>query len=309
MKKEIRKIQNPPKGVLVPLVRNFMAEGTPSIESPADVQFHTDLLNLMVAREIERGSREKGFYSPSSLGDHCLRKAFLGRHAVRQEGAPSPYNELTHYYFITGNYAHIKWQFILHKMEKWIGNSSIFQVHGYEIPVQSKHGDHRGTIDVVASVYNEPLVLDFKGLNTFAARKVGYGRIPVSYRIQVSDYMVLWNADKNCPFKISRGLLVAEDKTGGENYLQEVVVSLKKDGPKVRRRLDALREHEQAKTIPPPSCKSLKDKSFIGCQFRDICHDEVAAVGKAHTESMRAMLKDQETPTATRISTVLKRKR
>src|SRR5580765_2109612 len=307
MKKEIRRVQAP-KGILVPLIERFMESNAVDISSPDDVKFLEYLATKMMRREEDRRIEGLGVFGPSSLGDPCLRKAYLTRHAVRPAGAPSPYNFRSHYFFLTGNFLHIKWQFVLYKLERWIANSSVFRVHGYEIPVKSKHGDHGGTIDALALIYEEPFVLDFQGLNMWSSKKVGFGNISRQYRTQVADYMLLWNSQRSKPFEVKRSLLVVEDKSAGKDVLQEAVITLAEDGRRARRRLEALRAHEAAGTIPAPKCKSLKDRNFTGCQFRNICHDEVAVTDKARTESMRAMLKDAQT-TPQRISTVLKRKK
>lgn len=306
LKKEIRRTQKP--GVLVPMIMNFMTENAVEIETQADLDFMTNLMALTAKREEMRRDGPR-FFSPSSIGEPCVRKAYLARHAVKVPGAPSPYGLLPHFYFLTGNFLHLKWQFVLHKMEQWISNSTIFQVHAYELPVVSKRGDHRGTIDVVASIYNEPHVIDFKGLNQFSAKKISYGKIPLQYRVQVADYLVLWNSQRVLPFRIEKGLLIVEDKAGGDNFLQEAVIKLARDGKRARRKLQELREWEQKGQMPPPLCKSLKDRNFTGCQFRGICFDEVSARGKANTQAIREGLALVPPPSPQRISTVLTRKR
>ena len=310
VEKEIRRIQSP-KGILVPLVQNFLTNSPCTIESAEDVKFLAGLQALMAARENARQEDGLGYYSPSSLGEHCLRKAYLQRHAKRNpHGPPSPHGMMAHYYFLTGNFIHIKWQFALYKMEKYIANSAIFRVHGYEIPVASKHGDHRGTIDNIVFIREEPFVLDWKGLNFFSAKKVALGNVPVEYRTQVADYLLLWNSQKGAPFRIERALLVVEDKGGGENFLQEAVITLAEDGARARRRLKKLRAHEASGQMPSPSCKSLKDKQFQSCQFRTICHDEVEQAGKRSTMKIREGLAraESEPTTAERVSQILKSK-
>src|SRR4029077_4020102 len=231
-------------GILVPLIDKFFAEQAVAIETVEDIQFLAGLLTLMVGRE-DRRKEDIGYYSPSSLGEKCVRKAFLARHAQRNHDSPSPYDAAAHAFFLTGNFMHLRWQFVFYKMEKWIANSSIFRVHGYEIPMRSKRGDHRGTADLIVFVYNEPLVIDLKGLNQFSAKKIEYGKIPRLYRMQVADYLVLWNSQRSAPFKISRGILLVENKANG--VLQEAVITLADDGRRVRRRLELLRDYEARK--------------------------------------------------------------
>ncbi len=307
--KKVRRVKETPKGILVPMIQNFMENSPVDISSPEDVKFLTELQTKMMHREEDRRTEGLGVFSPSSLGDPCVRKSYLTRHAVRPEGAPSPYDFRSHYFFMTGNFLHIKWQFALYKMEKWIANSKIFHVHGYEIGVKSKRGDNMGTIDVVASVYEEPFVIDFKGLNTWSATRVGYGKIPVGYKSQVGNYLVLWNAQKNAPFRIERGLLVVEDKSGTKDILQEAVITLERNGRRVRSRLELLRDFEERGEIPPPLCKSLKDRNFTSCPFRGICWDEVEAAGKATTKRMREKLAVKEPTTAERVTRILRKGR
>jgi hypothetical protein len=307
LKTEIRRSKDP-KGILVPLVQNFLTNSSCSIDSAEDVKFLAALTTLMAAREEARQEEGLGYYSPSSLGEHCLRKAYLQRHAERNPHGQSPHGMMAHYYFLTGNFIHIKWQFALYKLEKYIGNSAIFYVFGHEVPVSSKHGDHRGTIDNIVFIRDEPFVLDWKGLNYFSAKKVALGNIPITYRTQVVDYLVLWNSQKVKPFRIERALLMVEDKAGGENFLQEAAISLKDDGSRARRRLQKLREHEAKGQMPPPSCMSLKDRDFQGCQFRTICWSEVEKTGKARTAKIRAGLeaKANEPTTTDRVVKALK---
>ena len=305
--KKARRVNSEKKGILVPMIQNFMENTPVDIGSPEDVKFLNDLHTKMMKREEDRRTEGLGVFSPSSLGDACVRKSYLTRHAVRPKGAPSPYDFRSHYFFMTGNFLHIKWQFALYKMEKWIANSAIFQVHGYEIGVKSKRGDNMGTIDVVASVYGEPFVIDFKGLNTWSATRVGYGKIPVEYKSQVGNYLVLWNSQKEKPFRIERGLLVVEDKSGSKDILQEAVITLERNGRRVRSRLELLRAYEERQEIPPPLCKSLKDRNFTGCQFRNICWDEVEATGKETTRRMREKLAVKEPTTAERVSKILRK--
>jgi len=310
LEKKIRKEQEPRKGVLVPLIEQFMTASPVQIETPEDVKFLTDLATRMMLRESARQEDGLRYYSPSSLGERCLRKAYLARHATRNPHAPAPYGLDSHYYFLTGNFIHMKWQFALYKLEKYIANGTIFRTYGHEIPVASKRGDHRGTIDQIVFIYEEPYVLDFKGLNVFSAKKVALGNIPVSYRIQVADYLVLWNSQKQLPFRIEKGLLVVEDKGGGEKFLHESLVTLVEDGERARRRLRKLREHEQRGEMPAPLCRSLKDKTFQGCQFRSICWDEVSVAGRAKTLKIREGLENVPADTTTeRVVKALKARR
>src|SRR4029077_390459 len=190
-------------------------------------------------------------------------------------------------------------------------NSAIFHVHGYEVGVRSKRGDNKRTIDAVASIHGEPFVIDFKGLNQFAATKIGYGKIPVGYKTQVGNYLVLWNAQRPKQFSIARGLLVVEDKAGNKDVLQEAEITLPTQGKRVRSRLALLRDYEERDEIPPPLCKSLKDKNFTGCQFRSICWDEVEEAGKKQTRNLRALMaeSEKEPTTSDRVREVLRRKK
>jgi len=306
IEREIR--QKERRGILVPMVMNFMQHCPIEIETAEDIGRLTDLMMKTMIREEERRDGKR-YYSPSSLGEHCLRKSYLGRHAVINPDAPSPYGLMSHYYFFTGNFIHLKWQFAMYKLEKYIANSSIFRVHDSEIPVASKHGDHRGTIDQIVFIYEEPYILDWKGLNVFSAKKIGLGKVPIQYRTQVGDYLVLWNSQRKLPFRIEKALLMVEDKGGGEKFLQEALITLERDGKRARRRLDKLRAHETTGMLPPPACHSLKDKGFQDCQFKTICWPEVEAAGKEKTQRVREAMAKKEPTTAQRVAKVLKARR
>src|SRR5262245_47764860 len=109
-------------GVLVPLIEKFFNEQAIAIESAEYIAFLTGQMGLMVAREHRR-KEDPGHYSPTSLGEKCVRKAYLNRHSKINHNSKSPYDAAAHGFFLTGNFMHLRWQFVFYKMEKWIANS------------------------------------------------------------------------------------------------------------------------------------------------------------------------------------------
>ena len=117
------------KGVLVPLLEEHFRKGPVQIENEADVEFL-----IMLARRIKTRERKRrddpAVFSPSALGS-CLRHAYLRRHHKElkipflRSLRPEP-----NFYFLNGNFLHLKWQFAMHKMEQRINDPKIFRVHG-----------------------------------------------------------------------------------------------------------------------------------------------------------------------------------
>jgi len=269
------------KGVLVPLLEEHFRKGPVQIENEADVEFL-----IMLARRIKTRERKRrddpAVFSPSALGS-CLRHAYLRRHHKElkipflRSLRPEP-----NFYFLNGNFLHLKWQFAMHKMEQRINDPKIFRVHDYEAAIMSKWRDHGGTADVIAFVYEEPIVVDMKGLNVRDAMKIVHGTVPSNYAIQLADYMVLWNSQRKLPFRIERALLLVENKGGPDPRrplgLHETVIPLSLYKPEVQRRLEELRHHEQQELIPPPECNSTSSFQFTGCPFRGFCKEEVRKI-------------------------------
>jgi PD-(D/E)XK nuclease superfamily len=283
VEKLIRRKRNR-KGVLVPMIEEFM-ERPVDIESPEDVNFLTQLA-MRVAR------REHGkVFSPSQLGS-CLRRVYLGRNH-KQEGI-IPQTSVAvepHYYFLNGNFLHLKWQFVLYKMQKKIANPGEFDVIGYEIPILSKRKDHGGTIDAIVRVEGEPYAVDFKGLNVQAANKIMHGEVPGGYAIQLTDYMILWNSQRPSSFKIQQALLIVENKGGPDNQrpiaLHETTIRLQDYKRLVNKRLEILRQHEQENKIPDPECVSTGQIQFQSCPFSGYCRKEVQAIQRKRENAVR----------------------
>jgi hypothetical protein len=268
------------QGILVPLLEDFMRRPV-NIESHEDVGFLKFLLGTMAERERRRSYDGKVF-SPSSLAS-CLRQVYLSRHH-EELGIPKriPLRVEPNFYFLNGNFLHIKWQFALFKMAKAINDPKIFQVWGYEVPIMSKRKDHGGTVDVIAQIYGRWHIIDFKGLNVRTFGEITRGYLPVEYTIQLTDYMALWNSRRGVEFQIEDALLIAENKGGPDPKhpiaLHETVINKDTAKPEVRRRLKELREHEANKEIPEPECDSTTGFQFVGCPFSGFCKPEVAEI-------------------------------
>ena len=269
-------------GILVPLLEDLFASPV-EVETQDDLDFITGLLRSNMTRERTR--RGQPVYSPSALAE-CLRRVYLAKH--HKELGIAALKELRiepNFYFFTGNWIHVKWQFALYKLAKHINDASIFHIYGMEIPVRSKHGDHGGTLDVLAGIYGEPYVLDVKGLNVRTFGEITRGYIPENYAVQLTDYMALYNVSpqvRRNGHKVTNGLLVVENKGGPDPKhpiaLVEKHVEISLHLPKVQHRLRELRKHGEANTIPEPECVSTKTIQFQGCAFRAYCRGEVQAI-------------------------------
>lgn len=278
-------------GWLVPRL-NELLKSPVGIDSETDVAFLAWLAQKQVDRENER-KRGQGRYSPSGLAS-CLRQVYLRAHwqelgLERIEGeAIEP-----HYYFVTGDFIHLKWQFLLYRLSLVDPDFTLIDC---EIPIMSKHGDHGGTVDVIALLEGELTLVDVKGLNIRGFQKIDMGEPSHAYRIQVTDYMMLWNTavqhgrirpDEALTKKfgwekfplINRAIILAENKGGPDPKhpaaLTEHIVSFKDNVPDVRARLETLRGHEEEKTLPEIECVTTKGSDFQGCPFAEICFKEV----------------------------------
>jgi hypothetical protein len=271
------------KGILVPLIEDFMTRPV-NIESHEDADWLRDLTSKMVEREERRRSDTKVF-SPSALSE-CLRYIYLAKN-FKELGIPRVFTTRVepNFYFLTGNFLHIKWQFALYKLDQ-VTDDDDFKLIAVEHEIMSKHGDHGGTVDVLCEVDREPLIVDFKGLNVRDWGRIARNEIPHAYRIQCADYGMLYNSSiKRRPGGrklVKRVLLIAENKGGPTNdypaALCEAEINVRENLPEVRARLEVLREHEQENTIPPPECVSTGRVQFTGCPFRKYCKKEVQAI-------------------------------
>ena len=295
--------------VLIPLIVKYLSEypGRPlEIEDDDDWNFMVDLKARTGARERTRGDTR--VFSPSSLGHSCIRYPYLTKHV---EGR-AKYSPATIYTFATGTSIHEKIMLLLYKMEKWYADDTILKIHGFEITLLSKHGDFGGTMDVVASIFTVPYVIDIKGLNTHSAKRVSQGSIPATYKTQVGSYLLLWNSQRGESLKITKGMLLVEDKSGGSSgknplpMLSEAVIDGKSAMARARKKIERLRDFEKRDEMPAPACRSLKSRQFQGCPMKLICWDEVEAAGKAWSKKTKSAGKIS---TPNRVSTVLSRKR
>ena len=266
------------KGVLVPLLEDLFMSPV-EVEDDEDVDFIADLLRKQLDRTKARNS--KPLFSPSQMAE-CLRYVYLLKHH-RELGIEKAkiVRVEPHFYFFNGNFLHLKWQFALHKLGRKLPDD-VFKLLGVEVPIVSKRGDHGGTVDALIAVYDEPFIVDFKGLNVRAFGEITRGYVPPSYVLQIGDYGMLYNSQRGNQngAKISRGLLVTESKGGPDTKhlvaLHETQVEIATQLPEVRRRLEVLREHGEANSIPEIECTGTGTIQFQGCPFRKFCKDEVA---------------------------------
>ena len=277
-------------GLLVPILEDYLMK-------PLNVDDSDDaavVRNLMLKQKWKDEARkEKKVYSPSSLSS-CLRQVYFSRNykdldIKRKKSTRMEVN----YYFLTGNFTHMKWQYALYKMNKDPEVShEIFQLWGLEIPVVSKHGDHGGTLDALCFIYGKPYVLDFKGVNVRTFGQACMGEVEMKYKIQISDYAMLVNASKEIKIpKIEDALIIYENKGGPDSKhpiaLHEVSVKVKDYLPEIKFRLGRLREHEKDGTIPSPECESVGEIQFQGCPFRGECRAEVKKVQASNSRNTK----------------------
>lgn len=278
-------------GILVPKLNEILKTNI-GIDSKEDADFLHALAMKQVLREQER-KRGDGVYSPSGLAS-CMRRVYLAKNWQRlgltrvELPAIEP-----HYYFLTGDFIHLKWQFAMYKLSLVDPD---FMLLDCEVSVLSKRKDHGGTIDVVCLNDGELQIVDVKGLQRNSFYKVDENRAPHEYRMQVGDYMMLWNAavthnrikptasmKKNFGWeqypKVHTGIILAENKGGPDARhpaaLTEQVVKLKDVRTEIRGRLEILRAHEEEDTLPDIECVSTRSVQFQGCPFAEICRREV----------------------------------
>ena len=278
------------KGILVPLIEDFLRKPV-NIESDEDVEFLTTLFEKMVEREDRRRTPESKVFSPSSMAS-CLRQVFLQKHhtALGIPASLKPRIE-PNFYFLTGNFLHLKWQFVLYKMDVKLPDD-VFKLVGVEVPILSKRKDHGGTIDVLAAIHGKLYPIDFKGLNVRTFGEITRGVVPTQYAVQAADYMVLLNSSKEIrsldlifgdrgPI-FDQALIITENKGGATAAhpaaLTESVVEISEWRRVIQHRLGVLRDHEQENSIPDPECISTKTIQFQGCAFSGYCRPEVKAI-------------------------------
>jgi hypothetical protein len=276
-------------GILVPLLEDLF-QAPVEIETDEDVEWIAGLLRKMAGRTQARNSRP--VFSPSQLSE-CLRYVYLLKHhkemgIVRAKSVRVEPN----FYFFNGNFVHIKWQFALYKLDLSLPDE-IFKLIGVEVPIISKRKDHGGTVDAIVLIRGKLYIIDFKGLNVRTFGEITRGYIPPEYAVQLADYGMLYNSQRNGDGQIFTGLLVSESKGGPDNKhliaLHETEIAVKTHLPEVRRRLKELREHGEANTIPPPECEGTGTLQFLGCPFRKFCRSEVREIqrNKAKAEAKK----------------------
>lgn len=286
---------------LVPLLHGLLQRPL-NIDTNEDAEFLKRLAQKQVKREETR--LQEGVFSPSGLAS-CLRRVWLSKN-YRELGLKRvelPAIE-PHFYFFTGDFLHLKWQYALYKLSVVTDEWTLLDV---EIPVLSKRKDHGGTIDVLGLLRGELIVVDIKGLNVRSWRKIADGELQHEYRIQVTDYAILFNSMvkhglkptklmrelpelKDGYPKIKRAFVLAENK-GGVDYrhpaaLAEAIVIVKDSAPDVRARLDILREHQAAGTYPEIECTSTRTMQFTGCPFAEVCKNEVKSVERENAKKV-----------------------
>lgn len=271
------------KGILVPLIEDYLLHHPIRIEDDLDIAFMVDLMKRGQEREEERKKDGPGVFSPSALAS-CLRHVYLNRH-WQEEGLvrlKEPRAE-ANYYFSKGDEIHRLWQLAAWKMHRHYPDS-VFKLLGYEERIISKRKDHGGTLDLRVAVYEEPIVVDVKGVNVRVFTDTVHKAPPKNYSIQLADYMVLWNSTHGKDDQISRGVLLSENKGGPDKRhpvaLHETIIELRDFQPEIRKRLEVLRQHEADKEIPEPECTSINTFQFQGCPFRAFCRKEVQAKQK-----------------------------
>lgn len=282
--------------LLVPLLHELLKKPI-GIESDDDAEFLFALAKKQVEREKIRKSGD-GVFGSSGLAD-CLRRVYLSKNwkELGFERITLPSID-AHYYFVTGDFLHLKWQYAFYKLSLVSDRFTLLDV---EMPIKSKHGDHGSTLDVLCALDGELLIVDMKGLNVRGWQKIDQGDISHHYRIQLADYgMLLNSAIQHGKFKpegqmkklfpdgfpkVKRAVLLAENK-GGPDYrhpaaLTEHIVNIKENVPDVRARLELLREHDEEKTLPEIECTSTRTIQFQGCPFAEVCKKEVRSVERA----------------------------
>jgi hypothetical protein len=259
------------KGVLVPLFEDYHREFAPSHWDKDDIEFLHDLMERVAQREKERGLEP--VYSPSGLGG-CMRQSFLNHHA-KKLGIPRKLRKKveTHFYFEYGTWLHLKIQVTLYKFHK----RGEIELLGTEIPLMGKRRDNGGTLDA-AFRRDDAFGVDIKGWNGRDFARIAGGDCPLGTRIQLANYIILYNSGKPA-CKLTRGIVLVENKagpiTGYPAALCEYEIPMVADKALVRARLESLREHEENETIPKAECRSTVESNFKDCAFRDYCKKEV----------------------------------
>lgn len=288
-------------GLIVPLLEELLKSPI-GVDTEEDARWLYNLAMKQVKREKirqESYDNDEMVFSPSGLAD-CLRRVFLSKNhkALGLQRVELPAIE-PHFYFFTGDFLHLKWQFAFYKLS---GIHPDIHLVDCEIPILSKRKDHGGTLDIVILYDTEPIIIDVKGLNVRSFNGVDKNESSDQnhkYRIQTTDYGMLFNSAvqrgawkpsaqtirymrdhglSEFP-KVKRMVLLAENKGGPDmNHpaaLTESIIDLKSNLPEVRARLETLRGYEEKEEIPPAECESTRLIAFTGCPFAEFCFKEV----------------------------------
>lgn len=257
------------RGVLVPLLEELL-EKPVEVEDEEDIDFMT---KLMRSRSRER---EKGVFSPSSLGS-CIRQAYFARTGQKRLRAFSPQ---THGYFLDGDFRHYKWQFCLWKLHR----AGVIELVAVELRVHSSAGDFAGTLDALVKIDGRLYIVDFKGMNVRDFQRFAQSGTFVKHRIQITGYGSL--------AKVEDALLIAENKAGPTDRgspiaLHEDHVLIRQHKVEMKKRLRELRRYVDEKIVPPPACVSTRHKEFQECPFSWYCREEVRAIQRQRENAAR----------------------
>jgi hypothetical protein len=272
LEKSLKHKKKASSGILVPLFEEYHRQFSSAHWDSDDIDFLHDLMERVAQRERERA--QEPVYSPSGLGG-CMRQSFLNKHYRALEIPRKLRKKIeTHYYFENGTWIHLKILVKLYKLHK----AGEIELLGTEIPVRSKRGDNRGTLDA-AFRRNRVFGVDIKGWNGRDFMRLAGGDCPIGTEIQVGNYIILANSDKNDLPKLEAGLVFAENKAGPVSGYPAAVceyeIPLVATKLLVRQRLESLRAHAEEKTIPEAECRSTLEKAFKECPFSDYCKVEV----------------------------------
>lgn len=282
--------RNKRSGLLVPLLEDLLTRPV-EIDNLYDAAWLHTLMRKQHEREQDR-MLDKVF-SPSSLAS-CMRQVHLAKNydklGVKRQ---IPMKMEPNFYFLTGNWLHLKWQFALYKLDQKLPDED-FKLVGTEYRVQSKHKDHAGTLDALVVIKGKYYVVDIKGVNVRTFKQAVSGDVSLQYKIQISDYAMLMNVDKKYRFpKIEAGIILYENKGGPGNgfpiALHEVLVDPAEHLPEIKFRLESLRKHEKDWIIPAPECTSIGQTQFQSCPFRKFCKAEVQEISDGSDPTERSV--------------------
>jgi len=267
--------------ILLPYIEDFIETGEARINSQEDIGFIQELAEKTIEREEKR--KAELVFSPSSLSV-CLRQVYLKKNFERFN--ITPVNKLKiedYYYFVTGDWNHFKWQFVLYKMDQ-SGMFPDYKLIDVERRVKSDFYGVAGTIDVIFEKSKEIFAGDFKGLNVNSFRKISNGLVPEEYSFQISNYAWLYGTEIG---KKIFGILFTENKGGPDHRhliaLHESLIDCGSYFPFINSRLKLLMTYQKknkSSQLPDVECHSVKLRQFLDCPFSEFCRKEVRKVEK-----------------------------